>query len=229
MEWFKRKTSIAGYEIPNWIIVLGGIIIVLFSFKIYTEPGRSALPSRATKMEACKMSVPCKFERSLLSHDEFETIRLTHHPAIYDVEPAELEALRSRVRKMRAKEQTLSRQKRREARGKREARGASFPGTAERPLQRKQVFAAALKRINKELERLHNLAARTTHVEAARQALALRRAANFIHYPSAGATASEGMAPHPSRRRKTIIEGAKIGRISQATKIAQSVRDARGV
>ena len=23
MEWFKRKTSIAGYEISNWIIVLG--------------------------------------------------------------------------------------------------------------------------------------------------------------------------------------------------------------
>ena len=155
------------------------------------------------------MSVPCKFERSLLSHDEYETIRLTHHPAIYDVEPAELEATRSRLRKIRAKEQTLSRQKRREARGKRETRGASFPGTAERPSQRKQVFAAALKRINKELERLHNLAARTAHVEAARQALALRRAANFIPYPSAGATASEGMAPHPSRRRKTIIEGAK--------------------
>ena len=174
------------------------------------------------------MSVPCKFERSLLSHDEYEKIGLTHYPAIYDVEPAELEATRSRLRKMRAKEQTLSRQKRREARGKRGARGASFPGTAERPSQRKQVFAAALKRINKELERLHNLAARTAHVEAARQALALRRA-NFIPYPSAGATASEGMAPHPSRRRKTIIEGAKIGRISQATKIAQTVRDTRGV
>ena len=175
------------------------------------------------------MSVPCKLERSLLSHDEYETIRPTHHPAIYDVEPAELEAIRSRLRKMRAKEQTLSRQKRRETRGKREARGASFPGTAERPSQRKRVFAAALKRINKELERLHKLAARTAHVEAARQALALRRAANFIPYPSAGATASEGMTPLPSRRRKTIIEGAKIGRISQATKIAQAVRDTRGV
>jgi hypothetical protein len=104
-----------------------------------------------------------------------------------------------------------------------------FPGTAERPSQRKQVFAAALKRINKELERLHKLAARTAHVEAARQALALHRAANFIPYPSAGATASEGMAPLPSRRRKTIMEGAKIGRISQATKIAQAVRDTRGV
>ena len=79
------------------------------------------------------MSVPCKFERSLLSHDEYESIRLTHHPAIYDVEPAELEAIRSRLHKMRDKEQTLSREKRREARGKSKGRGASFPGTAERP------------------------------------------------------------------------------------------------
>ena len=43
---------------------------------------------------------------------------------------------------MRAKEQTLSLQKRRETRGKRGTRGASFPGTAERPSQRKQVAAA---------------------------------------------------------------------------------------
>jgi hypothetical protein len=175
------------------------------------------------------MSVPCKFERSLLSHDEYETIRLTHHPAIYDVEPTELEAMRSRLHKMRDKERTLSRQKQREVRGKSEERGGSFPGTAERPSQRKQVFAAALKRVNKELERLHNLAARTAHVEAARQALALHRAANFVPYPSAGATASEGMVPRLSTRRKTIIEGAKIGRVSQATKVAQAVRDARGI
>ena len=56
------------------------------------------------------MSVPCRFERSLLSHEEYETIRLTHHPAIYDVEAAELEAMRSRLRKMRDKERTLGRQ-----------------------------------------------------------------------------------------------------------------------
>ena len=175
------------------------------------------------------MSIPCKFERSILSHDEYETIRPTHHPTIYEVEPAELETIRSRLRKMRDKEQTLSRQKRREARGKSGGRGASFPGTAERPSQRKQVFAAALKRVNKELERLHNLSVRTVHVEAARKALALHRAANFIPYPSAGPTASEGMVPRLSMRRKTIIEGAKIGRVSQATKVAQAVRDARGV
>lgn len=40
------------------------------------------------------MSVACKFERSILSHEEYEAIRLTHHPAIYSVEVAELEAMR---------------------------------------------------------------------------------------------------------------------------------------
>lgn len=174
------------------------------------------------------MSVPCKYERSLLSHDEYETIRLTHHPAIYDVEVAELEAMRTRLRKMRDKERTHHRQRRREGRGKAEARGASFTGTAEHASRRKQVFAAALKRLNKEFSRLHNLAARTANVDAARRALALRRAANFTNYPSAGMTAHEGMVPKPSTRRRKIISGAKIGRVSQATKIAQVVRDRRG-
>jgi hypothetical protein len=174
------------------------------------------------------MSVPCKFERSILSHEEHETIRLTHHPAIYEVEVTELEAIRPRLRKMRDKERTLGRQKRREGRGKAEARGASFPGTAEHASQRKQVFAAALKRVNTELGRLHNLAARTANVEAARKALALHRAANFITYPAAGVTADEGMVPKASARRRRIVTGAKIGRVSQATKVAQAIRDARG-
>jgi len=171
------------------------------------------------------MSVPCKFERSLLSHDEHETIRLTHHPSIYEIETAELEAMRPRLRKMRDKERTLGRQKRRESRGKAEARGTSFPGTAS---ERKQVFAAALKRVNKELSRLHNLAARTAHVEAARKALALHRAANFTAYPPAGATADEVMVPKASSRRRKVTSGAKIGQVSQATKAAPAIRDARG-
>jgi hypothetical protein len=179
-------------------------------------------------MEKQKMSVPCKFEQSLLSHEEYETIRLTHHPAIYDAAAPDLADLRSRLRKMHDKERTLSRQKRREVRGKRGARGANFPGTAERPSQRKRVFAAALKRLNRELTRLHNLTAHTSHVEAARKALALRRAANFIPYPAAGATPNEGMAPRLSTRRRKIVTGARVGRVSQATKVAQAIRDTRG-
>jgi hypothetical protein len=186
------------------------------------------LKLQEVEWEEQKMSVPCRSERSLLSHEDYEVIRLTHHPAIYDVEAAELEALRSRLRKMRDKERTLGRQKQREGRGKAEARGASFPGTAEHASKRKQVFAAALKRVNRELSRLHNLAARTANVEAARKALALKRAANFIPHPPAGASANEGIVTKPSTRRRKIVKGARIGRVSQATKVAQAVRDARG-
>jgi hypothetical protein len=28
MEWFSRKTSIAGTKIPNWVLVLGAVIVV---------------------------------------------------------------------------------------------------------------------------------------------------------------------------------------------------------
>jgi hypothetical protein len=96
------------------------------------------------------MSIPCKFERSILSYDEHEIVLRSHHPAIYDTGIDDLKALRQRQRDLRDRERTLARGKRREALGKGPARGESFPGTAEHPLQRKQVFAAALKRVNRE-------------------------------------------------------------------------------
>jgi hypothetical protein len=33
MDWFKQKTSIAGVQVSNWMIVLGAIIIVLLIFQ----------------------------------------------------------------------------------------------------------------------------------------------------------------------------------------------------
>jgi hypothetical protein len=79
------------------------------------------------------MSIPCKFERSILSYDEHEIILRSHHPAIYDVSLDDLRALRQRLRAMRDKERTLARENRRAVRGKGAQRGASFPGTAEYP------------------------------------------------------------------------------------------------
>jgi hypothetical protein len=173
------------------------------------------------------MSLPCKSERSRLSHDEFELVRVTHHPAIYEASAAELQALKLRLRDQRNKERALARQKQRELRGKAEPRGKSFPGSADQPLRRKQIFAAALKRINKELDRLHRLEVRTAHVEAARAALARYRAAKFVHHPPAGPTPHEGMQPRARSRRRTSVPGSKIGSVSQATKVAQAIRDAR--
>jgi hypothetical protein len=171
------------------------------------------------------MSMSCKRERSLLSHEEHEMVRVTHHPAIYEHDLEELQALRMRLRQLRDKERTLTRQKQREVRGKAESRGGSFPGIADLPLHRKQIFSAALKRVNKEWGRINKLEARTLHVEAARRALALRRAAQFVPYPAAGNTAHEGMQPLPSRRRRMTLSRDKIGSISQRTKTAQAARD----
>jgi hypothetical protein len=87
------------------------------------------------------MSVSCKFERSLVSHEEQEILRVTYHPAIYEQDADGLKALRVRLRELLDKERTLARENRRPARGKGAPRGGSFPGTAEHPVQRKQVFA----------------------------------------------------------------------------------------
>ena len=173
------------------------------------------------------MSTSYKFERSILSHDEGETIRVTHHPEIYQHDAEGLRTLRVRLRQMRDKERTLTRQKQRERRGKAEPRGGSFPGTAEHPLRRKQVFASALKRVNKEAARIRKLEALAANIDAARRALTLRRGANVETYPAAGDTAKGGMSPLPSQRRRTKVPPKQIGSISQATKVAQARRDAR--
>ncbi len=173
------------------------------------------------------MSESYKFEQSMLGYNEFEKVRVTHHPAIYDLTNTDLRDIQIKLREMRDKERTLARQKRREVRGKADPRGGSFPGTAEKPQQRKQIFSAALKRVNKELKRQRILEARTANVEAARRALALRRAENFVHHPTADDTSRDGMQPLPSRRRRSKVPPAKIGSISQATKVAQAVRDSK--
>ena len=173
------------------------------------------------------MSIPCKFERSILSHDEHEVVLRSHHPEIYDTGLDDLKALRQRLRDMRDKARTLAREKRRQARGKGPSRGESFPGTAEHPLQRKQLFAAALKRVNREIDRMQKLEARTAHIEAAHRALAMRRAAQFPPRPPPGDTDSKGMRALPSQHRRTRIPPAKIGSVSQATRNAQAARDAR--
>ena len=60
------------------------------------------------------MSASYKFEQNMLGHDEFETVRVTHHPAIYELSSEDLHEAREKLRGMRDKERTLARQKRRE-------------------------------------------------------------------------------------------------------------------
>lgn len=173
------------------------------------------------------MAMSCKLERSLVNHEEQAVILNSHHPEIYSLDLAGLKALQGQLRQMREKERSLTRQKQRERRGKAEPRGGSFPGTVEHPQKRKQIFASALKRVNREIERARNLEARAVNIDAARRALAMRRAANFRTYPAAGDTPNPGMISRPSRRRVTRVSGKRIGSVSQATKVAQARRDSK--
>jgi hypothetical protein len=165
------------------------------------------------------MSFSNKDERSLLSHDEYEVVKTSHHPALYDLDKDALRSLAQRLEGFRDKEKTFTRHKRREIKGTADKRGRSFPGTADHPARRKQVFAHALKRIKKERARLHHLEAKATHVEAAHHALALHRTSKFSHHP---AQQDKGGAP---KRRRT--QGAKIGSIMKANARAQAKRDQR--
>jgi hypothetical protein len=173
------------------------------------------------------MSLSCRSERSLINQEEYEVVRITHHPAIYEVQREGLQAARKQLRSLHEKERTFARQNRRTARGKAESRGGSFPGTYDRPSRRKQVFASAVQRINKEIDRRKKIEARASNLEAAQKALALRRAANFVARPAAGDTANPGMQPLNSARRRHIVSGKRIGKISQAVKASQARKDKR--
>lgn len=173
------------------------------------------------------MSLSFKAEAALLKQDELELVRSTHHPFVHELDETQLRDARSRLRDWRDKERTLAHHKRREARGKGEARGASFPGTADYPKRRKQVFAAAAKRANKELERVKVADARAAHTAAAHRALSLRRTADLTHRAAPQPTANTGIASLPSRRNRTILPPAKIGSVSQQGKKAQAKRDSK--
>lgn len=172
------------------------------------------------------MTLSTSAENSLLRHDELSFISQTHYPILIDVDDEALVELRHRVRDLHAKEQTFVRQMRRSIRGKESARGGSFPGEVDRPSRRKQVFAGAMKRINKEATRRKAIAAREATKDASRRALALKAGASRGAVP-ASVTPNLGMARVESRKRRWSVSGAKVGRVSQAGKRSQARRDAR--
>ena len=37
MDWFSKKTSIAGIQLPNWMVVLGAIIVILLMYEFMQQ------------------------------------------------------------------------------------------------------------------------------------------------------------------------------------------------
>lgn len=173
------------------------------------------------------MSESSKVEARLLSHEDQELVSKTHHPAIYDHTREDLLDLRQRLRALRDRERTLVYQKVRETRGKADPRGGSFPGLAEHPARRKQLFAQALKRVNGEVHRLQKMEARRALTASARRALALRKSGEQFVRPENEPAAHHGPRSIPNRKGRSHIPGSQIGSVSQANKRAQAARDNR--
>jgi hypothetical protein len=171
------------------------------------------------------MSVPVAREQRMLTEAEFEVVRQTHYPAIVELPRGELADAARRLRDYRNKARDVARQQRREMRGKAAARGARPARDNTGTARKKQIFASALKRVNRELGRTAKDERRASQSEIARRALELKRANRVRHHPSAGRTARHGMHAIPSQRPTVEADPREIGRVSQFVKAGQARRD----
>lgn len=170
------------------------------------------------------MAMTQREERTLLGHDAFQLVAPTHYPALEALPVEELRSLATRLRAEHARARDLIREGRRAKRGKGEARNASA-AEAGKATRRKQVYAAALKRVNRRFEELTHERRRAEHRAALKAALARRQALRATH-PPAGFGAREGMRANPSGTRRTRVNPGVKGSVSQANKRAQARRDA---
>jgi hypothetical protein len=172
------------------------------------------------------MSAPISTERRILTPGEFEAVSRTHYPALCGLERPALVELARTLRDFRDKARDVSRHRRREMRGKAEPRGINAAKDESGLGRKKEVFAAALKRVNREISRQTDLARPRSQGELSQEALAARRAALVNHRPAPGRTADGGMRAVPSARRRTRPDPRMIGSVSQANKNAQARKDA---
>lgn len=172
-------------------------------------------------------------EDRILTGAERDAVRQSRHPELQTLSREAVLALARRLREYRDKARDIARDRRRSHRGKAEPRGASPTPAEEGILLKKQVFAAAMKRVNSRIACLQSgerrgqsadKRARTT--EFLREALA-RKQAEPRHHPDPGATSHEGMHALDEKRQMTDVNPAQIGSVSQQVKNDQAARDSR--
>ena len=160
------------------------------------------------------MSLAFATERRRLTEAELEPIQRSHFPLLEGLSREEVQEsarwLRSRRDRVRTRRATIA------------GRSAARPLPPRRCRMRdrglaakKQVFAAALKRVNARLDALLGEERRARNLERLRQALTRRQAAS-PHHPAAGSTPHAGTRSLPSRRARPTIHAARVGSTSQA-------------
>lgn len=167
-------------------------------------------------------------ERRFLSDEEFGFVSQSHHPALHELADDTLQSLVKLLRDRRDRARDIARRQRRELRGKAQPAGSRPASDDSGTRMKRQILAAAVKRMNKELQRRRSRAAREEQVAFARRALAMKKAgAGKTRRPSAGVTPGEGMHAIPSDRAQDLVRPMEVGRVSQFVRDAQARRDAK--
>ncbi|PNE12167.1 MAG: hypothetical protein CR217_04970 [Beijerinckiaceae bacterium] len=172
------------------------------------------------------MARSIKQERRLLGADELTFVDKTHHPALGLLPDRDLAELRKLVRERRDRAQDIAARQRRELRGKAAPKGAHAATDDTGTRKKRDVLAAALQRLNKEVTRREAKAARQDLIDSAKRALDLRRASESKTARPSGLTANEGINPK-SAPAYSLRHPAKAGAISQRNKNMQAKRDSR--
>ena len=172
------------------------------------------------------MARSIKQERRLLGADELTLVEKTHHPALGLLPDQDLAELRKLVRERRDRAQDIASRQRRELRGKAAPKGARAATDDSGTREKRDVLAAAMQRLNKEVTRRKAKAARQDLADSAKRALELRRASESNTARPSGRTANEGVNPK-SAPAYTLRHPAKAGAISQHNKNMQAKRDSR--
>jgi hypothetical protein len=169
------------------------------------------------------MATTRREERTLLGEAGYALIAQTHYPEIETLPADELRSIAARLRAEHGRVRDLLREGRRARRGKGDARAASG-AEADRATRRKQVYAAALKRVNRRFADLAHERLRAEHRAKLKAALARRQAMQAAH-PGSGRTAREGMRASGNTKGHRGVNPGRIGSVSQANKSAQARRD----
>jgi hypothetical protein len=131
------------------------------------------------------------------------------------------------MRERRSKAKTEANQRRREMRGKSSPKGSMASRADEGSAVKVAVLAMAMRRLNNEVERRRRMAAKTSLIERAQRALAIKQADTTKGAAFNTRRAHEGMRSAASKRRQNLIRPMELGRQRKAASVAQAKRDGR--
>ncbi|EWY36932.1 hypothetical protein N825_22740 [Skermanella stibiiresistens SB22] len=163
----------------------------------------------------------------MLTATEFEVVEQTHYPAIMALPKEDLSNILKLLRDYRNKARDRSRQQRREMRGKSPPRAAVAVGDNSGTERKGEIFASALKRVNRELSRIKKQESQKIQGAHARRALELKRRYRVRHHPSTTRNANGPMTVIENPNATVTVDPREIGRMSQFIKVAQARRDSR--